>query len=305
MHWLDALYLGVTRRQRLFEGGWGELSGPLDHVPMLMERSPARPLELEFLPTAARVEEAFVASPSPLLPPESSLLHVVKLKAQGELRGRVIAPPSWGDEGFGLRRHLLNALRYHGFEVWLFEGAYFGSRRASGQRGVGLRTVGDFLRMGLANVLEARVLAQTALERSPSVPTLLAGYSMAGQMAGHAAASLDAEVGVVAMAPSDEAGAVFCEGPLSKSVDFGALGPDSKQRLAELLGQLRVTRQSIPASRRRAVVVTSKDGIVPPAAMSAIARHWGVTPTSIETGHLGAYALHARALREVIVKLVE
>jgi hypothetical protein len=304
MHWLDALYLRLTRRARLFTGGWGDPDRPLEHVAPLLTRSVPEPLRLEFLPTAARTEEAFVLTPAPLLPPEAARLHVTRLRAQGELAARLVVPPSWGDEGFRTRTRLLNDLRYRGVEVWLFEGAYFGSRRLEGQRGAAVRTVGDFLRMGLSNVLEARALVMTALEARPRAPVVLAGYSMAGQMAGHAAASLDAEVPVVAMAPPNEASVVFCDGPLSEGVEWGALGDGAKERLRRALQQLRVSDQPPPWSSRRVVVAPRFDGIVAPSSMEQVARHWGVTPRWVASGHLGAYALHGRELRAAILGAV-
>lgn len=300
MHWLDALYLRWTKRQPLFERGWGDVEAPLAHVPALLKRSVCDPLSLEFMPTSARIDEAFVTSPAPLLEHATSRLHVMRLRAKGPNRARLIVPPSWGDEGFGLRSFLVNALRYEGFEVWLFEGAYFGSRRADGQRRVGLHTVGDFLRMGLANVIEARALVMTALTMEPRLPVVLAGYSMAGQMSAHAAASLDVDVPVTVMAPSDDASVVFCDGPLSKSVTWSALGDDAVERLRGVLRGLSVLAQPAPRSSRRFVVATTSDGIVPPSSMEAIAKHWSVTPTRIDSGHLGAYAFHRGPLSDVI-----
>lgn len=300
MHWLDALYLSLTRRQPLFSRGWGALDEPLAQVDSLLVRSIPDPLRLDFLPTAARTEEAFVASPCALLPKECSTLHLTRLRAQGTLRARLIVPPSWGDEGFRMRRWLTNGLRYRGVEVWMFEGAYFGSRRAAGQVGAGVTTVGDFLRMGLANVLEARSLVMSALAQEPSAPVVLAGYSMAGQMAGHAAASLDVEVPVVAMAPSNEASVVFCDGPLSKGVDWRALGEDGKERLRALLVRLCISKQPVPKSERRVVVATRSDGIVAPHSMEAISTHWRITPRWVDSGHLGAYAFHRDALHEAV-----
>jgi len=154
MHWLDALYLKLTTRQPLFTRGWGDVERPLDEVPALLTRSVPRPLALDFMPTSPRIDEAFVASPAPLLDAQLAPLHVVRLRARGPTRARLIVPPSWGDEGFWLRRHLVDSLRSRGVEVWLFEGAYFGSRRAAGQVKVGLHTVGDFLRMQAGYTLE-------------------------------------------------------------------------------------------------------------------------------------------------------
>jgi hypothetical protein len=302
MHWLDSLYLSLTRRQPLFEQGWGDFDRPLAEVPRFLTRSHEAPLALDFVPIGQRVEDASVTSPAPHLRDETRRLHVRRLRARGPLRARVVVPPSWGDEGFGLRTRLMDGLRSAGVEVWLFEGAYFGSRRAAGQRGVGLHTVGDFLRMGLANVVEARALVATAQHLEPQVPVALAGYSMAGQMSAHAAASLDVELPVTVMAPPDNAAVVFCDGPLAASVRWGRLGDDGHERLRAVLARLSVRSQPVPRSAQRVVVVTKRDGIVPPTSMQDIAQHWGVAPTHVDSGHLGAYALHGGALRRAVLQ---
>ncbi|MDX2011524.1 MAG: alpha/beta hydrolase family protein [Myxococcaceae bacterium] len=302
MHWLDSVYLSLTRRQPLFERGWGDLERPLAEVPRFLSRSHEAPLTLDFMPVGQRVEDASVTSPAPHLPDETRRLHVRRFRARGPLRARVVVPPSWGDEGFALRTRLMDGLRSDGVEVWLFEGAYFGSRRAAGQRRVGLHTVGDFLRMGLANVVEARALVATAQHLEPHVPVALAGYSMAGQMSAHAAASLDVELPVTVMAPPDNAAVVFCDGPLSGSVSWEPLGADGRARLREVLGRLSVRTQPVPRSNKRTVVLTRGDGIVAPESMQAIASHWGIAPLVLESGHLGAYALHGRALRRAVLQ---
>lgn len=300
MHWLDWLYLKATSRQPLFARGFGDIERPLDAVGALRERSVPPPVSLTFVPTGALREEAFVASPAPLLLPETSQLHVVRLKAKSALRARVLVPPAWGDEGFAQRQWLVEPLRARGFEAWLFEGAYFGGRRAAEQRRVGLHTVGDFLRMGLANVHELRALVRTAIEWTPALPVVVAGYSMGGEMSAHAVASLDIEVPVVAMAAPNDASVVFCDGPLSGSVLWNALGPGSGERLASTLRAFAVTSQPVPRSSRRVLVETMADGIVPAASTRAIASHWGVTTRAIDSGHLGAFALHRRALCDAI-----
>lgn len=302
MHWLDAWYLRLSRRQPLFEGGWGELNGPLEVAAGLKARSTPDPLSLTFLATSPLEEDAFAASPAPLLAGPPGTLHVRRLKAKGPLRARVVVPPSWGDEGFSMRAHLTSPLRSLGVEVWLLEGAYFGSRRAVGQRGVGLETVGDFLRMGLANVLETRALVMTALEARPRVNVGLAGYSMAGQMCAHAAASLGVEVPATLMAPADDASVVFCDGPLSKSVQWNRLEDAGRVRLRDTLRALSVLEQPRPLSSKNRVVGTRTDGIVPPASMAAIARHWGLEVEWLDSGHLGGFAFHRAELTRAMAR---
>jgi hypothetical protein len=42
-----------------------------------------------------------------------------------------------------------------------------------------------------------------------------------------------------------------------------------------------------------------------PASMLALATHWGVTPTWLDSGHLGAYALRASSLRAVMLDTID
>src|SRR5581483_967125 len=100
-------------------------------------------------------------------------------------RGRVVLPPSWGDEGFKKRRFGFGGLLEKGIELWMLEGAYFGTRRTGAK--LALSTVEEFLTLGLANVLELRALVAAA--RLDGVPVALAGYSMAGQLAAQAVAT--------------------------------------------------------------------------------------------------------------------
>jgi hypothetical protein len=67
-------------------------------------------------------------------------------------------------------------------------------------------------------------------------------------------------------------------------VTWSALGDDAVERLRIVLRELSVLAQPAPRSSRRFVVATTADGIVPPSSMEAIARHWRVEPTRIDSG---------------------
>ncbi len=214
------------------------------------------------------------------------------------LRARVIVPPSWGDEGFAKRRYGFGALVERGLELWFLEGPFFGTRRLGGSK-LTLSTVEQFLLMGLANVVELRAVIGAA--RADGVPLVVAGYSMAGQLAAQAVATLPWELPVVSMAPSDSAGPVFVDGPLSGAVHFDALGFSGRRRLAELLfARSRVQVLPPPRSPKRVVVANRHDGIVPPSSMERLAQHWGVAPRWIESGHLGAFLFHRDVLQGAI-----
>lgn len=296
MHWLDALSLRWLRRRTIFEGGWGDPATFAPAAQAWRTPSPAPVLALQWgerrRERALTVQDGVAPSPVPGLPARLATLHVRRLLPVGRVRARLVVPPSWGDGGYGLRMWLVGALVARGLEPWLLEGAWFGQREAP------MHTVEDFFRMGLAHVEETRALVQTA--GADGTPVAVAGYSMAGQLGGLAVASLPQEVPVVAMAASDSPAVVFCDGPLSQQVQWARLGDGGRERLREAMEQSSLLKVPPPRSLRREVVVTTQDGIVAPEATERVAAHWGVEPTRLATGHVGAYALHRRLLQVLI-----
>ncbi len=158
------------------------------------------------------------------------------------------------------------------------------------------------LRMGLSHLDEVRALLQT--HHDEGVPTSLAGYSMAGQLGGHAVATLPFEVPVVVMAAPPSADVVFIDGPLSTQLRWPALGDGAQEKLRDVMTRLDLLKVPAPVSKKRAVVVTAVDGIVSPQASARIAGHWGVMPHTVRSGHLGAYVFHRRALQQLITETV-
>ncbi len=299
MHWLDSAYLLLSRRLRLFHRGWGDLEPVMQAAAPLLNPHPPAPLELAWQQKGRGLALGSAPSPCPFLPGASAALQVLKLSPE-KVRARLVLPPAWGEEGFMQRRFGFTALLREGVELWLLEGAFFGSRRDGGPPH--LATVRDFLLMGLANVLETRALVGAA--RADGTPVAVAGYSMAGQLGAQAVATLPWDVPVVAMAPSDTASAVFLDGPLSKTVAFGSLGLDARARLQELFDRARLQVLPPPRSPKRVVVGTRLDGIVPPEAMERVAQHWSVKPRWVESGHLGGYVLHRKVLQRAVMDVI-
>ncbi len=293
-HWLDRAWSTFSRQPALFAKGWGALE-PLDALAAHLRTRP----EVEPLALKWRGDLASARSPFALLPDSISTVQVKRLRPVGKTFARLLVPPSWGDEGFGMRTYLFGALARSGIEVWLLEGAYFGARAFPGIRGLALPTVADFMTMGLANVVELRALAATA--RADGLPTGIAGYSMAGMLAGLVSATVPFELPVAALVPSENAGPVFLGGPLGARVDYEALGPSSRARLAALFEAHGVCATAPPLSTRRVVVVTRRDGLVPPSSQQKVAQHWNVTPMWLDSGHLGAYVFERSALRRAVL----
>jgi hypothetical protein len=299
MHWLDSAYLLLTRRLRLFHRGWGDIEPVMKAASPLLHPHPPAPLAFSWQAKSKRAALGTAPSPCPFLPGAAATVQVLRL-SPAKVRARLVLPPAWGEEGFLQRRFGFAALLHEGVELWLLEGAFFGGRREGGPPH--LATVRDFLLMGLANVLEARALVGAA--RADGLPVAVAGYSMAGQLGAQAVATLPWEVPVVAMAPSDTASAVFLQGPLSKTVAFASLGLDARARLQELFDRARLQVLPPPRSKRRVVVGTRRDGIVPPEAMERVAQHWSVEPRWVDSGHLGGYVLHRSALQRAVLDVL-
>ncbi len=299
MHWLDALSVRWLRRQALFAGGWGNPEALAPWAQAWRAPRPATGLALRWSPLhrerSLTVQDGVGTSPVEVLPEGLRALHVRRLLPPGRVRARLVVPPSWGDGGYGPRMWLVGPLVAQGLECWLLEGAWFGQREAP------MHTVEDFFRMGVAHVEETRALLQTAAD--DGTPVALAGYSMAGQLGGLAVASLPFEVPVVVMAASDSPAVVFCDGPLSQQVQWAALGAEGPAKLRAAMDESSLLRAPPPRSPRRAVVVTTRDGIVAPAATERVAAHWGVEPVRLATGHVGAYALHRRQLQRLIAHI--
>lgn len=308
MHWLDALYLKLPR-VGLFSAGWGDWERVLEAAQPYALPSEQAPLPIRWsMPTiSGGIEHRLgtAKSPAPLIGEDLEELEVLRLTPVGRpVRARCIVPPSWGDQGFRERTLMLSALVSEGFELWFLEGAFFGGRRPTGQQGVGLRTVAELLQMGLCNLTELRGLVSAARDAQPSAPVILVGFSMAGTFAAQAAATLPWDIPVVAMAPSDSAVAVFCEGPFSKTVVWSALG-GNRTRLEEVLAQFGITVLAPPPTQRRFLLATRHDGIVPPSAMERVAAHWKVAPRWVESGHLGGFFFHRRAMHRAIRESLE
>jgi hypothetical protein len=308
VHWLDTLWL-IVPRDRLFARGFGDCDRVMEQAMPLLVPDEAPPLHLQWsMPQTARGVTRRIGtaqSPCTLAPPGVERLSVLRLSpANGGIRARCIVPPSWNDQDFAMRSQLFAPLVQQGVERWLLEGAFFGKRRPLGQVGVGLRSVEELLAMGLCDLIELRGMVAAARLEAPAAPVVLAGFSMAGQFCAQVAATLVWEIPVVAMCPSDSPVAVFVEGPLSRSVDWKALGPGGVERLIPLLDRFGIRTLAPPPSKRRILLATRRDGIVPPSAFERVAKHWNVQARWLDSGHLGAYMFNRAALRKAVLELL-
>jgi hypothetical protein len=308
VHWLDSLWL-VLPRDRLFANGWGDCDRVMELAAPFLVPDEAQPLLIQWsMPsTAGGVQQRLgtARAPCALAPSGVERLSVLRLTpANGKIRGRCIVPPSWNDPDFSMRSRLFAPLVVQGVELWLLEGAFFGKRRPLGQIGVGIRSVAELLAMGLCDLTELRGMVAAARLEAPHAPVVLAGFSMAGQFSAQAASTLVWEIPVVAMSPSDSPVAVFVEGPLSRTVDWAALGAGGRERLIPLLDRFGIRTLVPPPSKKRVLLATRRDGIVPPSAFERVAKHWEVQPRWLDSGHLGAFMFNRAALRSAVLEVL-
>lgn len=310
MHWLDSLWLFLPR-DRLFTGGWGDCDRVMELATPLLVADEAQPLTLQWsmASTSRGVQRRVGTAQSPCVLAASGVerLSVLRLTpANGNVRARCVVPPSWSERDFSMRERLFAPLVRQGVELWLLEGAYFGQRRPPGQKGEGIRSVAELLGMGLCGVMELRGMVAAARLETPSAPVVLSGFSMAGQFSAQVAATLTWEIPVVAMSPSDSPVAVFVEGPLSRAVDWNALEREGgRARLVPLLERFSVRALKPPPSKKRVLLASRHDGIVPPTAFERVAAHWAVEARWLESGHLGAFMFNGPALRRAVLEVLE
>lgn len=313
---IDRLYATLRKPTRLFGEGWGLPESWGQRPPGLDEIVVARPAPLE--PELAMVRqnphhvvfEATLESPVETLPREVRrfTLRVIEPRSRFA-RAAILFFGAWGDETFALRTHLLAPLAELGVSVWLPSTPFFGSRRASGQRGIGLRTVHDFLSLEHASVQEALGLLG-AMRGAGHERVGVAGFSMGGQLAALTAALSPQPLATVTIAASVSPASVFCRGPLGRAPDWGKLEQDglgpALPRLRALFERYSVTALPVPKDPSQSIVIgTERDLIVPPEDARQIAAHWpGSHLRWLSAGHVAAVALHGAAIRRTIAELL-
>jgi hypothetical protein len=314
VHWLDHAAGLLSRRRRLFAGGWGD-EAVLARVPTIARFEEA-PRVAEIAWERPRRDGAVVLTDGsfdaalPGLPPCARRAYVRRLApaapAGGRRRPVYVALAASGDEGFAQRTRLLRPLAAHaGIELVLLESAMYGLRRPSGQRGSAIRTVAEHLLMNLSTVEEARALVEH-LARAGHERIGLVGFSMGGTSAAMAAAVTRRPLAVAVLGAGRSAVPVFTRGKLSRSIEFDALGgyEAACPRLAHLFGGADIDRHP-PLVRPDAAVIVGarRDGYVFAGEVLALHALWARSELRwIDTGHAGAFAIHGGALRRAALE---
>ncbi len=256
----------------------------------------------------------FASPAAAMLPAEARLAHVEFHEPRGHLGGRVcLLLAATGEEGYGLRRRLVQALLREGVGALLLENPFYGQRRPHGQRLSLLRTVRDQFAMNTATVDEARALLRWLRDQGHVPGT--SGYSQGGMMASFAAALSDFPVAAVPCASGLRAAPIFTENALQRRFDWRALGrafgseDAARAHFAACLQPVDIGRFTPPVRPEAAILVGARhDRYIPNHEVEALHEHWsGSELRWVDTGHLTGALLgkpaHVRAIIDAYDRL--
>ncbi len=256
----------------------------------------------------------FTSPAASMLPSETRLAHVEFHEPRGHLGGRVcLLLAATGEEGYGLRRRLVQPLLREGIGALLLENPFYGRRRPNGQRLSLLRTVRDQFAMNTATVDEARGLLGW-LRGQGHVPGT-SGYSQGGMMASFAAALSDFPVAAIPCASGLRAAPIFTENALQRRFDWQALGrafgseDAAREHFSNCLQPVDIGRFAPPVRPEAAILVGARhDRYIPTHEVEALHEHWnGSELRWVDTGHLTGALLgkpaHLRAIFDAYERL--
>jgi dienelactone hydrolase len=263
----------------MFAGGHGDeslLAALAEHDP----RGPIPELTLPLRLVAPGIYEGTFVHPvtAAWLPPVARVAHV-RWYVPPRVRGAYLHLASTGDEGWSRRTPIVERALSHGLAAMVLENPYYGRRRALGQASSDLGTVSEQLAMNAATVEEARALLAW-LTRSFGSGIGVTGFSMGGSVAALTATTWQEPIALVAAASGHAAETVFCDGALSRFIDFAAV---DRARLRRLLhrGEF-VQLPAPPAGTRCALIAARDDGYVPAWSVQRLADDWRARGLRVE-----------------------
>ncbi len=295
MYAVDTLVNAVTRAKPssrwVFPDGWGDES-----VVDLLDITKAPP------PTDIDItwsgDEGVFAAPLDRLPDRLRTARVHRVRAAGSEsgeRGRrvVILLPAWDDETPAMRLRFAKELADRGIGSIMLEGAYYGDRRHY-LVGPTVRTFEDMVLLSRAIVEEGRSLVHHFMQLGYQVG--IGGFSMGGSLAVTAAALLEGQFAIAALAPSPHSPVL--DGVMKPRIDWAALGGDMESLLRERLMQGTITRLTPTPSTQSAVLVAGRyDRFVPLELTKQIHQHWPGSELRIfDAGHATLLVRHHRQL---------
>lgn len=292
------------KKLRFFAEGWGDRS--LVH-PEPISASVPEALSVTWLsqeaePYGLLIEHGAFTSPAENLPSRSRQGSVISVSPSEAQNRVVLLMPAWNEHDPKVRVALAGHLARKGIRSIILESPYYGSRRPNPEHDQPIRTVSDFVVMGVAAVTEARGLLTWFHAEGWDVG--VSGYSMGGNTAAIVAATMPFPVASAPLAASHSPGPVFLDGVLREGIAWDALGGRSQEgKLRSALGAISVLNVEPAAHTQHAVVVrVSRDGYIPKSAVHALADHWtGSELRVVRGGHATAIWYRKDELTDAIV----
>jgi hypothetical protein len=236
------------------------------------------------------------------LPSRSRIGNLLSIEPAADTTRTVVLMAAWNEHDPRVRVALAHRLAEVGIRSVIPENPYYGSRHPNPIVDQPIRTVSDFMRMGIAAVSECRGLLVGL--RDGATQLGVAGYSMGGNVSAIISATMDFPVATAPLAASHSPGPVFLDGVLRSGISWEALGgEDQADRLRDVLSSVSVLRIPPKDHTRRAVIVAGRsDGYIPLAATTDLANHWpGSELRVLSGGHATLVWYRKAALVDAIV----
>jgi dienelactone hydrolase len=312
MDLLDFVFGLAARGPRFFQDGWGDRALCEAMDPQALSRRRISRLDVGLGPVRREhgglLQEGTFESPEARLPACARTARVRLLLPEGGARAVALHLAASGDQGFGVRLRFAAPLLERGIGALVLENAYYGARRPANQPRHAYRSISDLHLMGSATFQEGRALLRW-LREERGVPLVgVTGYSMGGQFSAMIGASVPFPCAIVPVAAPCSPDTVLREGVLHHVAEWAAIvgnaaDPDAaKEELLAHLSKFSVTALPPPVWPQAAIVVgTAGDGVVPPAEMERIARHWEAELRWLPAGHVSAVLRHRGAMRQAVI----
>jgi dienelactone hydrolase len=291
-------------RLKFFSDGWGD---PAHAIPTDIVDVPPQPLPITWLSQTTEdetmVKHGSFTSPFEPLPHRAQKGSILSMEPAGVTTTRVVLlMPAWNEHEPRVRVALARRLAKRGIRSLILENPYYGTRHPDPTEGQPIRTVSDFMVMGGAAVSEARGILSWLDQEGFEIG--VSGYSMGGNTAALASATVPFPVATAALAASHSPGPVFLDGVLRNGIAWDALGgADQEQALRTALSSVSVLDIEPQPHTAAAVVVGARsDAYVPRTATEALAGHWpGSDLRIIPGGHATLVWFRKNTLADAIV----
>jgi len=259
-----------------FSEGWGDpaLLEPPDLTTTPVPAIHPAWITKEYAANGHLVRHGTYEAPGLDLPDRSRRAGVLSIEPPHPHTRIVVLMAAWNEHDPKVRIAIGHLLAERNIASVIPENPFYGSRHPDPSFDQPIRTVADFMRMGIAAVTEGRGIL-TGL-RGPGHELGISGYSMGGNVAAIISATSDFPIATAPLAASHSPGPVFLDGVLNHGVAWDALGGRAEApRLRAVLNSVSVLGVPAPPHAKEAVIVGGRtDGYIPESATQALADHW-------------------------------